>query len=264
MSAPSRQAVVEQFASGPLPYWVRQAVGPAEISINKGQARFEIATATADQLADAEIGDYQNRARSELPWRAPLRMAVRARFSHPAGELRGTSGFGFWNDPFDLAGGRVLAPPNTAWFFFTSAASDMVAAPGLPGSGFRAEMINGGTAPRLSMAAGNLLLQIPGLTSLLYRVAQTQVNASAVRLDGLEITAWHEYVLDWSQTEAVFSVDDYEVLRVSRPPTVPLGFVAWMDNQIAVARPEGDFCFGLESVPWQQWLALDRVEIEPL
>jgi hypothetical protein len=265
MSAqPTRQNVADQFVSGPSPYWVRQAVGPAEIATGQQQARLEIAHATTDQLADAEIGDYLNRSRSQLPWRPPLRMAVRARFSHSADELRGTSGFGFWNDPFDLAEGGVLAPPNTVWFFFASRASDMVPAPGLPGNGFRAEMINGGTAPRWSMAAGNLLLRVPGLTSLLYRAAQARVNANAIRLDGLEITVWHTYALHWSRTEALFSVDGCTVLRVSNPPSVPLGFVAWMDNQLAIARPDGDFCFGLESVPRRQWLALDRVEIEPL
>ena len=75
---------------------------------------------------------------------------------------------------------------------------------------------------------------------------------------------WHDYVLFWDRSEAVFSVDGREVLRVPRPPAVPLGFVAWMDNQLAVARPDGEFRFGLEAVPGRQWLELDQVEIEML
>jgi hypothetical protein len=216
------------------------------------------------QLANAEIGDYRNRARKRLPWRPPLRMMVRARFSHPADKLAGTSGFGFWNNPFDLSSGDVLAPPNALWFFCASARSDMVTAPGLPGNGFRAEMINGGTMPAWLTALGNRLLQLPGLAPLLYRAAQTQVNAGAVRLDGVEMVDWQDYVLVWNRSDAVFSIGAREVLRVPKPPTVPLGFVAWMDNQLAVARPDGEFRFGLEEAPGRQWLELDQVEIESL
>jgi hypothetical protein len=220
--------------------------------------------AVETQLANAEIGDYRSRARARLPWCASLRLAVRARFSHPADELGGTSGFGLWNNPFDLESGSASAPPNALWFFCASAQSDMVTAPGHPGNGFRAEMINSGTMPNWVMALGNQLLQTPGLAPLLYRVAQTRVNAGAIRLTSVEMTGWHEYVIFWSGAEAVFSVDDQEVLRVCRPPMVPLGFVAWMDNQLAVARPDGEFRFGLEAVPGQQWLELAHVEIEAL
>jgi hypothetical protein len=221
-------------------------------------------SAVETQLANAEIGDYRDSVRSRLPWRLPLRLHVRARFSHPAVELGGTSGFGFWNNPFDMAGGGVLAPPNALWFFCASPQSDMVTAPGHPGYGFRAEMINGGSLPGWLMAVGNRLLQVPGLTFLLYQVSQTQVNAGAARIDAGELVEWHDYVIFWDRAEAVFSVDDREVLRVPNPPSVPLGFVAWMDNQVAVARPDGEFRFGLEAVMGRQWLELARIEIEML
>ena len=256
--------ILDRFADGPLPYWVRLAVGPSEVERSPGRLRFVVDGASEAQLANAEIGDYRNAARERLPWRPPARMSVRARFSHAAGDLGGTCGFGFWNNPFDVATGAVLAPPNALWFFCASDRSDMVAAPGLPGNGFRAEMINGGTMPGWLMRAGNRLLQLPGLASLLYRASQTRVSAAAIRLDGIEMTAWHEYALSWDRSEAVFRVDDREVLRAPRPPQVPLGFVAWMDNQLAVARPDGEFRFGLEAVPGRQWLELDQVEIEEL
>jgi hypothetical protein len=223
-----------------------------------------VAGAIETQLADAELGDYRHLPRAQLPWRPPLRLAVRARFSHPAPELNGTSGFGFWNDPFEMGSGAVVAPPNALWFFCASPRSDMITAPGLPGHGFRAEMINGGSMPAWLMAIGNRLLELPGLTALLYRFAQMRVSAGAVRLDPAEMQSWHEYGLHWSPSAAVFSVDGQVVLQTPRPPQVPLGFVAWMDNQLAVARPDGEFRFGLERVPGRQWLELDRVQIEPL
>ena len=175
--------ILDSFAAGPSPYWVRLAVGPSAVAWEPGRLRFEVEDATETQLANAEIGDYRNHLRKDLPWRPPLRLAVRARFSHQAADLGGTCGFGFWNNPFALASGDVLAPPNALWFFHASPRSDMVIAPGHPGHGFRAEMINGGSMPGWLVALGNRLLQLPGLSALLYRAAQTQVHAGAVRLD---------------------------------------------------------------------------------
>lgn len=255
--------VVDEFENGPSPYWTRLAVGPSEIAREPGRLRFVITDADATQLANAEIGDYRNLARSRLSWRPPLRMAVRARFSHPAEVLSGTSGFGFWNEPFDLVNRGVLAPPNALWFFCASPRSDMITAPGLPGRGFRAEMITGGSMPAWLMAIGNRLLKLPILMPVLYRLAQTQVHAGVVLLDSAPMPDWHDYTLYWSLSEAMFSIDGRQVLKVARPPGVPLGFVAWMDNQFAVARPDGEFRFGLEAVAGQQWLELERVVIEP-
>ncbi len=256
--------IKDDFARGPSPRWVRLATGPAEVLWEPGRLRFAIEGALRTQLADAEIGDYRGLDRRRLPWHAPLRMMVRARFSRGDKELSGTSGFGLWNDPFDLASGEVIAPPNALWFFCASLRSEMITAPGLPGNGFKAEMINGGSMPGWLMGLAGRLLRLPGLAPLLYRAAQTRVDAAAVRLEEVEMTAWHEYALEWERAEAVFRVDGREVLRTRRPPTVPLGFVAWLDNQVAVARPNGEFRFGLEAVPDWQWLELGLVEIEEL
>ena len=47
------------------------------------------------------------------------------------------------------------------------------------------------------------------------------------------------------------------------PPPGPLGFVAWIDNQYAVATPRGELRFGaLTCGP--QWLELASLSIEPL
>ena len=256
--------IKDDFAQGPSPQWVRLATGPAEVLWEPGRLRFAVEGALETQLADAEIGDYRGLDRSRLPWRAPLRMLVRARFSRGAEELNGTSGFGLWNDPFGLAGGEVLAPPNTLWFFCASPRSEMVTAPGLPGNGFRAEMINSGSMPGWLVRLAGGLLRLPGLARLLYRAAQTRVQAAAVRLEEVDMPTWHEYALEWERSEAVFRVDGREVLRAPHPPAVPLGFVAWLDNQVAVARPDGVFRFGLEAVPDWQWLELGLVEIEEL
>ena len=54
-----------------------------------------------------------------------------------------------------------------------------------------------------------------------------------------------------------------EVFRAPNPPAGPLGFVAWIDNQYAIATPRGQLHFGtLNSGP--EWLELDSISITPL
>jgi hypothetical protein len=77
------------------------------------------------------------------------------------------------------------------------------------------------------------------------------------------LTGWHDYRIDWGPEAAVFTVDGAEVLCAPDPPRGPLGFVAWVDNQYAVATPEGRFGFGLVATAEPQWLELESVSITP-
>lgn len=224
---------------------------------------------------DAQIDDYHGLRRSRFPWRPPLRLRLRARLSHPASTrpaaegapaLRGTAGFGFWNDPFSLSGG-VLTAPNTVWFFYASPPSDLALAPGVPGWGWKAAVLNAGRAPSLLLAPVALaavgLIKVPGLGRRVMSVARRAVRAGeAIVSAGME--AWHVYELEWRTESATFRVDGEELLRAPNPPRGPLGFVAWVDNQYAVASVEGKFGFGLVDSAEEQWLELDEVLIEPM
>ena len=91
---------------------------------------------------------------------------------------------------------------------------------------------------------------------------QRMTGAQEALLD-IDMSGWHTYALDWYPDAATFRVDGELVLRAPGPPTRPLGFVAWLDNQFAIATPRGDFHFGtLNSGP--QWLEMDSVRIEAL
>jgi hypothetical protein len=266
----SQRIVQDNFAERIAPYWVRFAAGMGQIEWEPGVIRFVLAEADAPveaehaslRLSDAQIDDYHERDRRALPWRPPLQMTVRARFSHPVDALRGTAGFGFWNNPFVGSGAAVA--PNTIWFFFASPPSDMALVPGVPGWGWKAASLNGGDVNPVAVAVGNLLLRVPGVARLVLRAASSYVQAAEHPLTGLDVTGWHDYALFWDQRLAVWTVDGAEVLRTAHPPTVPLGFVAWMDNQWAVMRPQGEIGFGVVNLPQRQWLELNRVQIEKL
>ncbi len=227
-----------------------------------GQARLQLPASAGRAYADAQLDDYHGRPRSRFPDQPPLRLSLRARASHAA--PAGTLGFGWWNDPFTLAGG-VLAAPNAAWFFYASPPSDMALVDGVPGWGWKAATLNAGRYPGLLLAPAALaamaLAAVPGLGRPVLAAARRVMAAREAALAEVRLTDWHTYDLDWRGAEAVFRVDGLERLRSPVAPRGPLGLVMWMDNQYAVASRAGRFGFGLCAVPEPQWLEIDALTV---
>ncbi len=257
------QSIEDTFQNGISPYWVRFCVGHANIETEKGIARFVVEGAEEGQLSDAEIDDHRTVPRHRLLWKPPLRMRVRARMSHRAGELMGTAGFGFWNDPFDWVG-NVETPPNAIWFFYASPQSDMAFDPSARGNGWKAATLNGGRADPLTMAIGNFLFRLPWMSKLIFRLAETRINAYEQVMEDVALVEWHDYQIDWLADEARFFVNGALVLIAPNPPRVALGFVAWVDNNAAVMGPGREFDFKRIAVPQRQWMELGYVRIERL
>lgn len=265
----------DDFTDGIAHVWTQTCIGTGLLSTTHSALRMSIPSAQQGQYSDAQVDDYGGRVRSAFPWKPPLRMIVRSRSSHKAATpdstngsqdiLRGTAGFGFWNYPFSVRG-DILMLPESIWFFYASPPSNMALVPGIPGWGWKAQVVH-------SMRAEALAAIVPtALTTLWGRVTGNTQPASRwmQRLSGaseallpVAITEWHTYKLEWRGSAATFWVDDALILRVPQPPTRPLGFVAWLDNQYAVATPRGVLRFGtVDSGP--QWLDIDSIKIEPL
>ncbi|MGE5139750.1 MAG: hypothetical protein ACM3JD_09825 [Rudaea sp.] len=252
----------DDFESGFHPDWVRFAIGHAGIEHETGVARLLVDGAVPGELSDAELDDHRTAPRWKLKWSPPLRLIVRARFSHPSGDLRGTAGFGFWNDPFDWVG-NVQSPPNSIWFFYASRESDMAFVRGAPGSGWKAAFINGGRANRFVMAAANFVFRIPGMSKLVFAAAERRLDAAEAVLD-IDLREWHEYQIDWGRHDASFRVDGSQILRAPNPPNVPLGFVAWVDNNATSIGAGKEFSFTRIAVPGRQWMEISLIEISLL
>lgn len=254
--------------------WKQMRIGGGEIASADSILRLSFEAATEDHYTDAQIDDYASAGRPHFAWRPPLRMDVRARASNPAAHpngtggrfaLVGTAGFGFWNLPFSPTG-KIFRLPDAVWFFYASPPSQMQLVPGSPGWGWKAQVIH---AQRLGALAAGL----PTLASVA-RARLTGNQASAAqwvqRLSGAhetildaDLSAWHDYRLEWRRDAAQFWVDGELVSTVPNPPRGPLGFVAWLDNQYAIATPRGTFHFSaLNSGP--QWLEIDSIAIAPL
>src|SRR6202165_5256285 len=245
--------------------WTRTCIGGADLLFSGSTVRMAFSSARQGDYTDAQIDDYGRLPRAKFPWKPPVRMEVRARSSLPAATLAGTAGFGFWNYPFSVRG-DILMLPEAIWFFYASPPSHMAVVPGVPGWGWKAQVVHSmrpaalvSTLPLALTAAFGI---VTGETRPASRWMQRLTGANEALLS-VDMVEWHTYVIEWQSHEALFWVDGDLVLRAPQPPVRPLGFVAWLDNQYAIATPRGVFRFGtVNSGP--QWFELDSISIEPM
>ena len=249
-----------------LLHWKRYVVGGGALESAGPLLRFVVAAATSRQYSDAQIDDYQGLPRRRFPWRPPLRLAVRARFSHPSGELRGTAGFGFWNDPFLMTGARWPALPRALWFFYGSPPSNMKLDLHTPGCGWKAATLDALRPVPLLLAPlaplAVLLMNLRPLYRALWPPIQQALKVQEATLE-VDLTAWHTYAIEWGTDRVRFSVDGEPALADAPSPHGPLGFVMWLDNQYMVVTPQGRLGWGLLDVPGRQWMEVDGLEIAP-
>ena len=220
--------------------------------------------------ADAQIDDTQELARKHFKWDPPVHVKVQARVT--PGSPVGTFGFGFWNDPFTLSLGmkgaarRLPLPPQALWFFYASPPNDIQLTKGGLGLGWKAMSLRSPhlpsflTLPPAILALG--LVQVRLFRRTLMRTAQSMIRVSDAQLLH-PVSDWHTYEIAWEDSLARFKVDDAEVMAAEYPPTGPLGFVAWIDNQYAIASPEGGFRFGVVPTDQVQVLELKGLDIYP-
>ncbi len=255
--------------------WKRLATGHAALEWTADGLRFVIRDAPASRYSDAQIDDYRGLPRRRFPWRPPLRLSVRARFSHPgpgdaapdATHLRGTAGFGFWNDPFLMTGLRWPALPRAIWFFYASPPSNLKLALDTPGYGWKAATLDALRPIALPLGTVAPLLVALMRVRRLYRSIWPPVQR-ALRIRERELhvdmTSWHTYQLEWGRAEATFCVDGAPVLEAAPAPLGPLGFVMWLDNQAMIATPWGELRHELLAVEGRQWMEVTSLSITPL
>ncbi len=254
--------ISDQFEAGLNPYWRVTVVGRGVVRVESGGLNLRTDITPAGVYSDAQISDYQT---ADFRWRPPLRLTVTACASPGADQLRGTAGFGFWNQPF-MPGQARLRLPQAIWFFFGSPPNNMALARGVPGFGWKAATINARRWQFLALApaapVGVLLMRIPALYRRLWPIGQQALGVSEFLLDSALLAETHTYTLDWRKDGATFSVDGQALHEALTAPRGPLGFVAWIDNQYAVVTPQGRLRFGVVPLDAPQRLRLEGVTIE--
>jgi len=263
----TRSVSLHHFSADDLlqPPWQSFIRGQGNLEFSGDSLRLVNTDTTASQYTDAQLDNYQGLPRRDFLWRPPLRLSVRACFSHPANELRGTAGFGFWNDPFMMTGRRRPTVPRAVWFFHASPPSNMKLARRVPGYGWKAAAIDALRWPFFTLLPtaplAIPLMNIGPLYRTLWPVAQKAINVSETVIPTV-MTEWHTYVIEWGRDQANFFVDDQPVLTGAASPRGPLGFVLWLDNQYMVVTPWGRFNHGLLDGPGRQWLEINHLAIE--
>jgi hypothetical protein len=239
-------------------------VGGGGVSAAPGGAvRLAVGPVTDDRYADAQLDDYHVDGR--MRWRPPLRLTVRARFSHKQARLAGTAGFGFWNDPFGMTGRARLRLPQVIWFFFGGQKTDLPLRRGVSGNGWKAATLDASrpiTATLLPAApVAALLMRSEWAYRRLWPAAERLLRVDEAKLD-TAMDAWHNYTLEWRRDGAVFRVDGAPLLATRRSPRGPLGLVVWIDNQYMVVRPQGRFRHGTVAID-RQWLEVATLDVRP-
>jgi hypothetical protein len=238
-------------------------IGGGRVERSLSAARFILPGADDRHYSNAQLYDYAGLRRRDYPWRPPLRLTCQARFSHEASSLRGTAGFGFWNQPF-MPGALGLRLPRQVWFFFGGAPHDMALVKGVPGAGWKAATADFSRWAFLLLAPaaplGFLLMRNPSLYDRLWPLGQRAIGAHEALL-GVDMRDWHTYRLDWLERGTRFYVDDALVLEAGHAPSGPLGLVAWMDNQYAVLTPRGQLGMGLVPVESEQWMEVEELAV---
>ena len=242
--------------------WRVTALGGGLVEPGDAGLRLALPSAGSDVYSDAQISDYAIRA--DFRNRPPLRLSLRARAQ---GELKGTAGFGFWNHAF-MPGQRSFRLPQAIWFFFTSRENDIALARGIAGHGWKAAAINARDWRFLALLPlaplGFLLMRKRALYTALWPIGQRAIGVSETQLDEALLRDFHDYRIDWLAGSAIFAVDGVVVHSAEHVAPGPLGFIAWIDNQYAVATPQGRFEWGLLPASSAQSLEICNIQIRPL
>ncbi len=239
-------------------------VGTGRIEVIHSVSRLLLSSATRTHYSDAQLDDRLVYPNQSLIHHPPLRLRLRARFSHEA--LSGTAGFGFWNNPIPALSNPVPLP-RAIWYFYASPPSHMDLALGVPGSGWKAAMIDATKLSALVLAPFALPVVFLNRSQRLYNriwpFVQRNLTIEEALLPLSLLPDWHTYLIDWGTHHVIFRVDDEVVLETDQSPRGPMCFVAWIDNRLAIVTPTGAVQFGLFDVTQPQWLEIeDLVPIE--
>ena len=215
---------------------------------------------------NAQLDDYHGLPRKEYIWNRGTHLSVRARFSHNAGELQGSAGFGFWNAPFGDPSVPWPAFPRSVWFFFASAPNNLPLAVTGPGRGWFTSTIDARASragPILPLAPALLILnQVTAFRSRLWPWLRRRFSISFQPI-ATNMEEWHRYDLSWESNGCEFRVNEELVHRTIYSPIGPLGFVCWIDNQYMVATPRGKVRWGTIKLRHPQWMEIENLALLP-
>ncbi len=180
-------------------------MGGGRIEATPSGTRLILPATSGVRYSDAQLDDYCGLVRRNFPHRPPLRLSLRARFSHEGRHhsphvtrhvLSGSAGFGFWNNPFGPQS-KIPALPQAIWFLYASPPSNMSLAVDVPGHGWKAACIDAGRPSALAWAPIAPLVMLACRSPKLYRAIWPRVQRalgigeSPLAFRQAALTDWH-------------------------------------------------------------------------
>lgn len=238
------------------PHWNRLASGCAWVE-ERDVLQLILQDTPAGSLSLAQIDDCLNRPRESYLWRPPLTVKTRVRTSHHNGDLLGSAGFGFWNNMRPLWSDRMEVRPNWIWFYYASPQSTVSLTSG-PTSGWKASIVHAGRGSKIMMRLIEPFVRMPGFGKLL---VSSRFPAREASLKHIDFTQWHDFEIQWLPDRVIFWIDGQAVLQASLRLSLPLAFVAWIDNNFAALDSKNELDVGHLAIHQRQVLEMERVEI---
>jgi hypothetical protein len=212
---------------------------------------------------NAQVDDYRHLKRSDFKNTEGLSLEAEIRWSHET--PLGTSGIGFWNDPFMMTGWRWPSLPVVAWFLITGKDSEMKVGEA-EGSGLKAQVIDAdhlGFLWRLP-----IFLLAPLIGRFIWKRSFLNTFSKGIRLSERRLEekagSWRHLSLNWKKSGLELSLDGKKVLSHPQPLRGPLGLVIWQDNQWLKFDPTKGIRWGTSSPVESQSMAIRNLVLKKL
>jgi hypothetical protein len=216
--------------------------------------------------ANGQIDDYHWKSRRDFCNVPNLKLSLKARWEGPTDGLHGTSGFGFWNDPFMMTGWRWPSLPQAIWFLVSCPKSNLSLNPDCKNkAGLRSFQVNAWHRAFLK----KLFLWM--LRAPFWNFAKEQwipqlckdIECTETFID-LELHTWNHFEIFWQDQEVSFYVNGELVQNSKCSIKSPLGLVIWMDNQYLVFDPWLNLRYGNCTISKAQALHIKDLNVERL
>jgi hypothetical protein len=232
---------------------------------------FELPENITKSYSNSQLDDYRTLSRGDFKWSPPLKMSLDAIFeiteNKDGSKLTGTSGFGFWNDPFMMTGLRWPTLPKALWFFYSSSESELYLNEASKGNYWRAMSLDAhhfkffSILPLLSLSFP--LFNITKFREWMWPKVRKLFKGEEKIIKTNQFD-WHKYEIQWEKDYVTFSIDNKQLYRTEYSPKGPLGLVIWMDNQYLKIKPTGKIAFGSIQQQNSQKMLIKNLKIENL
>ncbi len=245
----------------------REIHGGEVIKSGENASRLVLPRTSDKTYALAQLDNYMHLPRIKFPHRPNIRIQLDARIiGH---DIKGTFGFGLWNDPFSFgigpAGISKFLPvmPNAAWFFYASNPNYLSLRDEQPVTCFHAKTFRSPLVPSfLSILGAPLVpfLFVRPTARCIHRLLRSVIKEDMAEIN-IALREWHRYSLFWQDELVVFEIDGTTFFETTLAPRGKLGLVIWIDNQFFRFDPGGHLSMGYLETHAEQILEINHIQI---